>query len=289
LFQQLALRGITFFVAAGDSGSDSGKGTGEVHVQYPGSDPWVTSCGGTALGTDATGALDETVWNDWYPVNFQGKTYTGYGATGGGVSDNFELPAWQNVAGVPPSFNDSKVRRGVPDIAGNASPISGYPMSSGGQPFNAGGTSAVAPLYAGLAACLNAFFGQPIGFLNPTLYALGESVFRDITVGNNMWADPRNGATHAYSARAGWDACTGWGVINGFALMNALIAGQPHPDPCANIIQRLKQEIQALPGIPVSSVAAWKAQLLSCLQQGKITEAQYIAALNEIEHPRSHV
>jgi kumamolisin len=290
LFQMLATRGITFFIAAGDSGSDSGVDSpvenGKVHVQYPGSDPWVTSCGGTALGADATGTLDETVWNDSYTL--QGVTL-GYGATGGGVSDHFALPAWQNVAGVPPSFNDGKVRRGVPDIAGNASPNSGYPMSGGGQPFNAAGTSAVAPLYAGLAACMNAFFGQPVGFLNPTLYALGKSVFRDITVGNNMWGDPQNQATHAYSAGAGWDACTGWGVINGFALMNALIAELPHPDPCANIIQRLNQEIQTFGGIPVGSVAAWKAQLLSCLQRGKITEAQYTAALNEIEHPRSHV
>lgn len=57
------------------------------------------------------------------------------------------------------------------------------------------------------------------------------------------------------------------------------------PDPCADIIQRLNQEIQALGGIPVSTVAGWKAQLLSCLKQGKITEAQYTAALNEIDHP----
>jgi hypothetical protein len=205
-FQEVAARGITFFIAAGDSGSDSGVGDGKVHVQYPGSDPWVTSCGGTALGTDAHGALDETVWND------------SSGATGGGVSDAFPLPAWQTQAGVPPSFNDGKVRRGVPDIAGNASSNSGYPMSGGGQPFNGSGTSAVAPLYAGLAACLNAASAQPIGFLNPTLYALGESVFRDITVGNNMWGNPGNAATQAYSAGPGWDACTGWGVIDGNAL-----------------------------------------------------------------------
>ena len=213
-FQEVAARGITFFIAAGDSGSDSGVGDGKVHVQYPGSDPWVTSCGGTALGTDAHGALDETVWND----SFQISGVTLFGATGGGVSDAFPLPAWQTQAGVPPSFNDGKVRRGVPDIAGNASPNSGYPMSGGGQPFNGSGTSAVAPLYAGLAACLNAASGQPIGFLNPTLYALGESVFRDITVGNNMWGNPGNAATQAYSAGPGWDACTGWGVIDGNAL-----------------------------------------------------------------------
>jgi hypothetical protein len=221
-FQEVAARGITFFIAAGDSGSDSEVGDDKVHVQYPGSDPWVTSCGGTALGTDTHGALDETVWNDSFTVTQGGHTRTVYGATGGGVSDHFDLPAWQNLAGVPASFNDGKVRRGVPDIAGNASWKSGYPMSGGGQAFNGSGTSAVAPLYAGLAACLNAKLGQPIGFLNPTLYALAESVFRDITLGNNMWGDPSNAATHAYSAGPGWDACSGWGVIDGNALLSAL-------------------------------------------------------------------
>jgi kumamolisin len=284
MFQELATRGITFFISAGDKGSDDGAGNGKVNVQYPGSDPWVTSCGGTALGTDTNGALDETVWNDSWTVTQGGITDTLCGATGGGVSDNFELPAWQNAAGVPPSFNDGKVRRGVPDIAGNASPVSGYPMRGGGQPFNAGGTSAVAPLYAGLAACLNAVIGQPIGFLNPTLYALGNRVCRDITYGNNLWCV--SATPYFYSAGPGWDACTGWGVVNGFALLNALTANlTPPPDPCADIIQRLNQEIQALGGIPVSTAAAWKSQLLSCLRQGKITEAQYTAAVNEIDHP----
>jgi hypothetical protein len=154
-----------------------------------------------------------------FPIN---ERETVYSATGGGVSDHFLLPAWQNMAGVPPSFNDGKVRRGVPDIAGNASLNSGYPMSVGGQAFTANGTSAVAPLYAGLAACIIAKLGQPIGFLNPTLYALGESVFRDIKIGNNLWGDPSNKAQHAYSAGQGWDACSGWGVIDGNALLSAL-------------------------------------------------------------------
>jgi kumamolisin len=242
-FQELASRGITFFVAAGDKGSDSGVGDGKVHVQYPGSDPWVTSCGGTAIGTDGSGNLDETVWNDSYldPSPSESGS-TSYGATGGGVSDChfFTLPAWQSSAGVPPSFNDHMVRRGVPDVAGNASPNSGYPMSltvpvvGGGGPsphtdgamtesFSGSGTSAVAPLYAGLTAVMMATLRQPIGFLNPTLYALGESVFRDITVGNNLWGDSSNKAAHYYTAGVGWDACTGLGVIDGNKLRSALL------------------------------------------------------------------
>ena len=221
-FQEVASLGITFFIAAGDSGSDSGVGDGKVHVQYPGSDPWVTSCGGTALGTDGSGNLDETVWND----SFSSQGATLFGATGGGVSDFFALPAWQSSADVPPSFNDNKVRRGVPDVAGNASPNSGYPMSltegTATISFPGNGTSAVAPLYAGLTALMIATLGQPIGFLNPTLYALGEGIFRDITVGNNQWGDPANKATHAYTAGVGWDACTGLGVVDGNELLSAL-------------------------------------------------------------------
>jgi kumamolisin len=224
--QEAATRGITFFIAAGDSGSDSGVGDGKVHVQYPGSDPWVTSCGGTALGTDGSADLDETVWNDSFPDPFEpGPTF--FGATGGGVSDFFALPAWQSSVSVPPSFNDNAVRRGVPDVAGNASPNSGYPMSltvgTVTTDFNGSGTSAVAPLYAGLTAVMMAVLGQPIGLLNPTLYAAGESAFRDITSGNNLWGDPSNKATHSYPAGVGWDACTGWGVIDGNELLSALL------------------------------------------------------------------
>ena len=119
------------------------------------------------------------------------------------------------------------MRRGVPDIAGNASPNSGYPMSltinNTPTSFNGSGTSASAPLYAGLTAVMIAALGRPIGFLNPTLYALGESVFRDITVGNNLWGDPSNKATHYYTAGVGWDACTGWGVVDGNELLSALL------------------------------------------------------------------
>ncbi len=78
-------------------------------------------------------------------------------------------------------------------------------VGTGTTDFNGSGTSAVAPLYAGLTAVMIAALGQPIGFLNPTLYALGESVFRDITFGNNLWGDPLNAATHSYTAGPGWE------------------------------------------------------------------------------------
>jgi kumamolisin len=210
-FQDAAARGVTVLVATGDAGSDSSVGDGKAHVQYPGSDPWVTSCGGTTIGNIRGSNFDEYVWND------------GQGASGGGVSDFFtSLPAYQNDVGVPRSVNDAHVGRGVPDVAGNASNNSGYAIYVGGSQRGPGaGTSAVAPLYAGLIALINARRGKPIGFLNPILYQLGGDVFRDISSPPGPSDNALNGAP-GYQARAGWDACTGWGSIRGTSLLSRL-------------------------------------------------------------------
>jgi kumamolisin len=121
---------------------------------------------------------------------------SGGGATGGGVSAVFPLPTWQADAGVPAASTGG---RGVPDVAGDAAPDTGYQILVDGQQQVVGGTSAVAPLWAGLIALLNQQLGRKVGFLNPQLYPLRESVFFDITSGNNG----------AFAARPGWDACTG--------------------------------------------------------------------------------
>ena len=116
---------------------------------------------------------------------------------------------------VPPSANPSGgVGRGVPDVAGDADPATGYQVRVDGQTFVIGGTSAVAPLWAGLIALMNQHLHHSVGFLNPLLYGslVGKGVFHDITSGNNG----------AYAARAGWDACTGWGTPDGTQLLNAL-------------------------------------------------------------------
>jgi kumamolisin len=208
-FEDAAIQGVTVCIASGDTGSDSKVGDGHAHVQYPGSDPWVLSCGGTTIG-DVTGtSFDEWVWND------------GWGATGGGVSAIFPLPWYQVDAGVPGSVNDGHHGRGVPDVAANASVASGYPIIVGGAPFPANGTSASAPLWAGLTAVLNAALNENIGFVNPVLYALGSSVFRDI-VAEPGAADNSLGGVPGYPAGPGWDACTGWGSPKGKALLAGL-------------------------------------------------------------------
>jgi kumamolisin len=169
-FQDMANAGITILVASGDGGSlgwnnaptasAQGGNPNEAHVAYPGSDPWVTSCGGTTLLLTSTGGVDqEWVWND---TDLQ----TGNpGATGGGISAYFKaLPPWQVGIVSQPGLNPSNTGpgRGVPDVAGNASLNSGYMVSLSGMPLPTNpnqpsppfsgpfcGTSAVAPLYAG--------------------------------------------------------------------------------------------------------------------------------------------
>ena len=206
-FQDAAALGVTICCASGDNGSaDMAQNwDGKAHVDFPASSPSVLGCGGTHLDASATAITNEIVWND----------LPNGGAGGGGVSDTFPLPAWQTQARVPPSANPgAHVGRGVPDVSGDASPRSGYVVRVDGQQTVFGGTSAVAPLWAGLIALMNQHLGHPVGYLNPLIYGLPSTAgaFRDITTGNNG----------AYQASPGWDACTGLGSPDGAKLMAAL-------------------------------------------------------------------
>jgi hypothetical protein len=214
-FQDAAIQGRTVCIASGDTGTDSKVGDGKAHVQYPGSDPWVLSVGGTTVGNISGGNFDEYVWNDPHPSN--------WGTTGGGISDFFPVPGYQANASVPASVNDSSHHgRGVPDVAGNANDASGYSdvFWNGGQGLGSG-TSASAPQWAGLIAVINAALGVNVGFVNPAIYALGGAGFRDIVPGAGPADNSNNGVT-GYPAGAGWDACTGWGSPDGVALLAAL-------------------------------------------------------------------
>ena len=194
--------GVTVTAAAGDGGSTDGVSDGQQHVDFPASAPHALACGGTALQASGTEITGETVWND-----------TGDGATGGGVSVEFGLPSYQSSAGVPVNVDTNQSGRGVPDVAGDADPQTGYTIRVDGRDQTIGGTSAVAPLWAGLIALLNESLGAPLGFAQPRLYgSAGSAGFRDIVSGDNG----------AYSARAGWDACTGLGSPNGSALLQSL-------------------------------------------------------------------
>jgi kumamolisin len=202
--------GVTVTAASGDDGSTDRASSG-AHCDYPASSPYALGCGGTTLQADpTTGAVSsETVWNGG----------SNGGATGGGVSDVYPVPAWQASAGVPSRSGGGSgaTGRGVPDVAADADPGTGYQVYVDGQDQVYGGTSAVAPLWAALIARLAQATGHTFGQLQPALYAGAQAGhvapgFRDITSGNNG----------AYSAAAGWDACTGLGTPDGTALLNIL-------------------------------------------------------------------
>ena len=176
---------------------------GQQHVDFPASSPHVVACGGTKLEASGTTITSEVVWNE----------STG-GATGGGISAVFPVPSYQQGITLPTSANPGgKAGRGVPDVAGDADPETGYNIVTDGSATVVGGTSAVAPLWAGLIARINGARTQPVGFINTLLYGAPAS-FHDITSGTNG----------AYSAGPGWDACTGLGSPIGTAIATTLDA-----------------------------------------------------------------
>ena len=220
-FADAAALGVTVTVAAGDNGSsDDPNEQTQVHCDFPASSPNALACGGTKLigNTSSFAITSEAVWNELASHE---------GAGGGGVSDVFPLPSYQAGAGVPKSATasasgQSGTGRGVPDVAGNADPVTGYLVVVDGRQQPIGGTSAVAPLWAGLIARLAQATGKKFGLLQPALYA-GASAgaaapgFNDIVQGDNG----------AYKAGPGWDACTGLGSPNGAELLTLLSGTAP--------------------------------------------------------------
>jgi len=205
-FADAGALGVTVTAAAGDDGSADNETDRRAHVDFPAASPGVLGCGGTTLSVEPT---SETVWGG-----------SGRGATGGGVSRTFPLPAYQSAAGVPGQADTGRPGRGVPDVAADADPATGYLIRVDGQEVVLGGTSAVAPLWAALVCRLVQALGGPLGPPHEALYgAAGPGVappgFRDVTVGSNG----------AYDAGPGWDPCTGLGTPDGTALLAALRSG----------------------------------------------------------------
>jgi kumamolisin len=200
--------GITITVAAGDSGSTDGLTDGANHVDFPASSPHVLACGGTKLIGTGSAITSEVVWNE---------LSSDEGATGGGVSNVFPLPTWQSTANVPKPTT-SGGGRGVPDVCGDADPASGYTVRVDGSTMVIGGTSAVAPLWAGLIALANAQNGKSAGLIQPAIYAAkAAAAFNDITSGTNY-----SGTPTGFKAAPGWDACTGLGSPIGTKLITTV-------------------------------------------------------------------
>jgi kumamolisin len=200
---EAAAAGVTVTVAAGDNGSTDGVTDGKQHVDFPASAPHALGCGGTSLQISNGVATSEVVWND-LPSG---------GAGGGGISIEFAVPSYQTGVTLPDNVDTGGPGRGVPDVAGDADPQTGYSILVDGNSESVGGTSAVAPLWAGLLTLINQSLGTPVGFVQPRLYQASSAAgFHDITQGNNG----------AYTAGSGWDACTGLGTPDGSALVAAL-------------------------------------------------------------------
>jgi subtilase family serine protease len=255
IIQQANSNGITFISSSGDEGAagcDAGHSppaTGGLEVNLPASVPETTALGGSEFnegtGTywggnsssfgSALSYIPEEGWNDTALGN-------GFSSTGGGKSIYFSKPAWQ-------SGSDSV--RDVPDVTIAASPNhDGYLLCSSGScangiandTFIVGGTSASAPVFAGIVTLLNQFLlkngllTKPgVSNINPTLYQLvksNASAFHDITTGNNIVpCTPGTPAGYpasqqcpaagqfGYNAGTGYDLVTGLGSVDAYNLV----------------------------------------------------------------------
>jgi subtilase family serine protease len=222
-YRQAGQNGVTIFASSGDSGSSNVDINGNIYpfptVNFPASSPYLTAVGGTSLFASTTGNYQsETVWDE---------VAQAAGAGGGGISQVFKEPAYQQ-ANLPAS--DQAILngfRGIPDISYNADPFTSILVyesffSPAGFYF-IGGTSEGAPQWAGIIADANQMAGHPLGFLNPALYQLGNSSkagnsYHDITIGNNGYNN-----IPGYDATPGWDPASGWGSPKVSGLLPALI------------------------------------------------------------------
>ncbi|MDQ6642819.1 MAG: S53 family peptidase [Chloroflexota bacterium] len=213
-------QGMTFLSSSGDNGAtdfsdlQATKLSTTATTSFPADEPWVTSVGGTSVIQNGT-TIEEKVWN------------SGGGGSGGGFSSFFTTPSFQKTL---PSSVQSLLnnRRGVPDVAGDADPLTGLAFYQAGGWSLAGGTSASAPLWAGLIAIANQMAGHSLGFINPALYKLALSSnyaqdFHDITNGNNN-VSYKGVTVPGYQATTGWDPVTGLGTPNAEKLLPDLIA-----------------------------------------------------------------
>ena len=242
LFEFAAAEGQSWMSAAGDSGSTDCTiagdiPTGQLSVDDPGSQPYVTSVGGTTLKLKTRGNT-ESVWND---SNIES------GAGGGGISALWPMPAYQSGAstalGVINKYSSGKPClvttgdcREVPDVTADADPDTGYVIIWAGSWGSIGGTSAAAPLWAAVTALTNASSscgGKAVGFLNPVLYSVAGSKgyasdLTDVTKGNNDYK-PSGYSVGDFPALTGYDMASGLGsplvTSTGGGLAAALCRG----------------------------------------------------------------
>jgi subtilase family serine protease len=222
---------VTVVASSGDYGAATHPCAGRTApaevkgVELPASDPLVLAVGGTSLRANrSTGAYQgETAWNTSFSTNASARPdQEPPVASGGGFSNLFPKPGYQD------RIDGSG--RGVPDVSGDASPVTGMAVAylNGGRQLigPAAGTSASAPFWAGIVALADQYAGRHLGFINPAIYRIGESksyhaAFHDITSGDNS-VDYPGGTVTGYHATAGWDPVTGWGSPDAQVLVPLL-------------------------------------------------------------------
>jgi subtilase family serine protease len=187
------------------------------------SDPLVLSAGGTTLdASHTTGAwVGETAWG--LPDGSPGGAFQ---ASSGGFSRLFPRPAYQNGVPVIGSM------RGIPDVAADGDPVSGIAVitsnARGGYTISGhAGTSASAPLWAGIIALADQYAKRHLGFVNPAIYQIARSssyhqAFHDVTAGNSNTAEFPPATITGYRAGPGWDPVTGWGSPDAQVLIPLL-------------------------------------------------------------------
>jgi kumamolisin len=194
--------GVVVTAAAGDALATDAVDDDLVHVNFPASSPYVLACGGSSieLAADGNSISSEVVWND------------GNRGTGGGISDVFDIPEYQQGLVIPVSASTGKSGRGIPDVTATAAERNGYNIFVNRKPMVQGGTSAVAPLWAAFVALINAERGTAIRRIHPVLYG-DTALFRSVT-GNN-----KTGTLGYEAAGPGWNACAGLGAPLGAAIL----------------------------------------------------------------------
>lgn len=198
LFQEAAVKGVTICASAGDAGDGASK-CGEPSVNCPADSPYVLACGGSGVAADLS---KETSWYE----DLSGFVMSG----GGGYSAAYGMPDWQKE-GIGGAGGHSG--RALPDVAAKADVMAGYDVVVTGLDLPMGGSSAAAPMWAGLTALINQKLGKPAGFFASHLYSKDlAGAVRDITEsgGGPCKTGP------------GWDVCTGLGSPVGTGLLAAL-------------------------------------------------------------------
>jgi subtilase family serine protease len=294
VFEEAATQGQTVFAASGDNGStaclpDDSSNDSSLSADDPASQPYVVGVGGTAITADA-----ETVWNE---------SGTTTGAGGGGLSVEWCMPTYQYKTSIPGLISgDSKTNSGcasasdgghvrqVPDVAADADPYSGYVIyHDGSWQGGWGGTSAAAPLWAAVAALIDAspfcanyasgdagvrpqglytMASEYEGYIYPTTASEPEVLY-DVTTGNNDYT-PSGYTGGLYPATAGYDMASGLGTPLVTGLTSGGTASLFYPGLAALMcyVSGTKRPAASITGLSPNAGAAGKANKVAVTGRG---------------------